>query len=136
MKPDEARFARTSLEMQRSGDPVVPTFEGRPRLVKPLLLHWIQSALFSVLGTAEWVARLPSILATLGTLALTGVVARRRFGEPGAFWAMTCLITMPLFIVIGRLGTADALLMLHVWAIVAYDLDHSASATGTTRRKR
>ena len=123
--PDEARFARTSLEMRRSGDPVVPTFEGRPRLVKPPLLHWIQASLFSVFGTDEWVVRLPSILATLATLMLTGVVARRRFGEQGALWALACLVTMPLVIVVGRLGTLDALLMLHVWAIVAYDFDHA-----------
>ena len=30
---EEARFARTSVEMMRSGDYVVPTFEGVPRLV-------------------------------------------------------------------------------------------------------
>ena len=41
--PDEARFARTSVEMLRSGDPVVPTFEGQPRLVKPPLAHWLQT---------------------------------------------------------------------------------------------
>ena len=121
--PDEARFARTSLEMQRSGDLVVPTFEGQPRLVKPPLLHWLQAALFSILGTAEWVVRLPSIAATLATLLITGWVARRRFGEQGALWATLCLATMPLLIVIGRQGTLDALLMLHVWAVVAYDLD-------------
>lgn len=125
--PDEARFARTSLEMQRNGDPVVPTFEGRPRLVKPPLLHWIQSSLFSVLGTDEWVVRLPSILATLATLLITALVARRKFGEQGAFWAVLCLTTMPLVVFLGRIGTLDALLMLHVWAIVAYDLDEPSS---------
>ena len=31
LDPDEARFARTSVEMLRAGDPVVPQFEG---------LHW------------------------------------------------------------------------------------------------
>ena len=121
--PDEARFARTSLEMLRSGDLVVPTFEGQPRLVKPPLLHWLQAALFSILGTAEWVVRLPSIAATLATLLITGWVSRRRFGDQGALWASLCLATMPLVIVIGRQGTLDALLMLHVWAVVAYDLD-------------
>jgi 4-amino-4-deoxy-L-arabinose transferase len=125
--PDEARFARTSLEMQRSGDLVVPTFEGRPRLVKPPLFHWIQSTLFSVLGTREWVVRLPSLLATLATLWLTAAVARRRFGEQGAFWAVVCLATMPLVVVLGRIGTLDALLTLHVWAVVAYDLDERPS---------
>ncbi len=121
--PDEARFARTSLEMQRSGDLVVPTFEGEPRLVKPPLLHWIQATLFSILGTGEWVVRLPSIAATLAALLITGWVARRRFGEQGALWATICMATMPLVIVIGRQGTLDALLMLHVWAAVAYDID-------------
>jgi len=121
--PDEARFARTSLEMQRSRDLVVPTFEGEPRLVKPPLLHWLQATLFSIFGTDEWVVRLPSIAATLVTLLITGWVARRRFGEQGALWATICLATMPLVIVIGRQGTLDALLMLHVWAVVAYDLD-------------
>jgi 4-amino-4-deoxy-L-arabinose transferase-like glycosyltransferase len=121
--PDEARFARTSLEMQRSGDLVVPTFEGEPRLVKPPLLHWLQATLFSILGTDEWVVRLPSIAATLAALLITGWVARRRFGEQGALWATICMATMPLVIVIGRLGTLDALLMLHVWAAVAYDVD-------------
>ena len=43
LDPDESRFARTSVEMVRSGDLVVPHFEGQPRLVKPPLLHWIQS---------------------------------------------------------------------------------------------
>jgi 4-amino-4-deoxy-L-arabinose transferase len=125
--PDESRFARTSLEMQRSGDPVVPTFEGRPRLVKPPLFHWVQSSLFSVFGTGGWVARLPSLLATLATLWLTAAVARRRFGEQGAFWATVCLATMPLVVFLGKIGTLDALLALHVWAVVAYDLDERPS---------
>ncbi len=129
--PDEARFARTSLEMQRSRDLVVPTFEGQPRLVKPPLLHWLQAALFSVIGTGEWVVRLPSIGAALATVLITGWVARRRFGEQGALWTTLCLTTMPLFVVIGRQGTLDALLTLHVWAVVAYDLD--ATSAGETR---
>jgi len=41
LDPDESRFARTSVEMLRSGDPVVPLFGGEPRLVKPRLVQWI-----------------------------------------------------------------------------------------------
>ena len=40
--PDEARFARTSVEMIRTGDIVVPRFEGQPRIVKPPLMHWLK----------------------------------------------------------------------------------------------
>jgi len=128
--PDEARFARTSLEMQRSGDLVVPTFEGEPRLVKPPLLHWLQASLFSIFGADEWVVRLPSIVATLVTLLISGWVARRRFGEQGALWTTICLATMPLVVVAGRLGTLDALLTLHVWAVVAYDIDRGGPEDG------
>jgi len=60
--PDEARFARTSVEMLRSGDPVVPTFEGQPRLVKPPLAHWLQTVLFRTFGIHPWLARVPAML--------------------------------------------------------------------------
>lgn len=120
--PDEARFARTSLEMARTGDLVVPTFEGRPRLQKPPLLHWLQGALFSAVGPREWAARLPAALATLAAIALAGLVARRRFGEEAASWTAAVLATIPLVLVGGRVGTTDALLALHVFAFVALDL--------------
>ena len=78
LDPDEARFARTSVEMLRSGDLVVPTFEGQPRLVKPPLVHWIQSWLFSLAGPGEWVVRLHAACATFGSLLLVGWIGRRR----------------------------------------------------------
>jgi 4-amino-4-deoxy-L-arabinose transferase len=121
--PDEARFARTSVEMLRAHDPVVPRFEGQPRLVKPPLLHWLQMALFSVTRPgSSLAARLPAILATLASVALLAAVARRRFGEEGAFWCATVLATSPLIVLLGRLGTLDALLGTHVLAVVVVDL--------------
>jgi 4-amino-4-deoxy-L-arabinose transferase-like glycosyltransferase len=120
--PDEARFARTSVEMSRSRDLVVPTFEDEPRLVKPPLLHWVQAAIFGLLGESEFTARLPATLATLGMLLITGWVARRRFGPEGAFWAAMVLATSPLVMILGRLGTTDALLSVHILAVVALDL--------------
>lgn len=120
--PDEARFARTSVEMARSGDLVVPTFEGEPRLVKPPLLHWIHVPLFRTFGAEPWTARLPAVLATLASIALTGWIAARRFGPEGALWAATVLATSPLVVAGGRIGTLDALLAVHVLAIVALDI--------------
>ncbi|MCP3981234.1 MAG: glycosyltransferase family 39 protein [bacterium] len=122
LDPDESRFARTSVEMLRTGDVVVPQFQGRPRLVKPPLMHWIQSRAFAVFGATEWVARLHALLATLGTVALVAWIGRRRFGDEGALWAAACCATMPLVLVPGRLGTLDALLALHVLAAVALDM--------------
>jgi 4-amino-4-deoxy-L-arabinose transferase-like glycosyltransferase len=120
--PDEARFARTSVEMQRSGDLVVPTFENEPRVVKPPLLHWIHVPLFRTFGAHPWTARLPAVLATLVSIALTGWIAARRFGPEGALWAAAVMATSPLVLAGGRIGTLDALLAVHVLAIVALDI--------------
>lgn len=121
--PDESRFARTSVEMLRSGNLVVPTFEGAPRLVKPPLLHWIQSFVFSLTGATEWAARLHAVLATLGSMLLIGWLARRRFGPEGSVWAVAVFATMPIVLILGRVGTLDALLAVHVLAVVVLDMD-------------
>ena len=73
--PDEPRFARTSVEMLQQGEFVVPQFEGRPRLSKPPLLHWLHLPLFRIAGVAEWTARLPSMAAALGLLLAVGAGA-------------------------------------------------------------
>jgi len=80
--------------------------------------------LFRLFGVHEWVARLHAALATLGSLLLVGWIARRRFGPEGSAWAAAVFITMPLVLVPGRVGTLDALLAVHVLAIVALDVAH------------
>lgn len=120
--PDEARIARSSVEMLATGDPVIATFEGEPSLARVPLLHWTQAAFFRGFGVGEFSARLPAILATLGSLLLISFVARRRFGEEGAAWAAAFLGTMPLVVLAGKLGTADAFLAVHVLAVVAMDM--------------
>lgn len=128
LDPDEARFARTSVEMMRSGDYVVPTFEGEPRLVKPPLLNWVQASLFQSAGPSEMLARLPAAASTFMSLLLVGWIGWRRFGVEGSAWATSVFLTFPLVVLIARIGTLDALLSVHVLAIVALDLvqhDHT-----------
>jgi 4-amino-4-deoxy-L-arabinose transferase-like glycosyltransferase len=122
LDPDESRFARTSVEMLRSGDWVVPTFAGQPRLAKPPLLHWLQACLFAWLGPVEWAARVHAVLATLATIALVGWIAARRISPGAGAWASACLATMPLVFVLGRVGTLDSLLSLAILGVVALDL--------------
>jgi 4-amino-4-deoxy-L-arabinose transferase-like glycosyltransferase len=122
LDPDEARFARTSEEMSRSGDLVVPTFEGRPRLVKPPLIHWTQVAIFGLFGSSEWTARLHAALATLGAILLAAWVARRRYGEEGAMWTAAVMLSTPLVMALGRIGTIDSLLAVSVFGVIALDM--------------
>ena len=67
-------------------------------------------------------ARLPAALATLGTMFLLAWVTRRRFGDEGAIWASAIFITLPLVAVLGRVGTTDALLSVHIFAALAIDM--------------
>jgi 4-amino-4-deoxy-L-arabinose transferase-like glycosyltransferase len=120
--PDESRFARTSVEMLREGELILPRFEGEPRLVKPPLLHWIQMPLFATFGISGWTARIHAVLATLASVFLVGVITRRRFGEEGALWASAVMATTPLVVLLGRIGNLDALLAVHVLAVVGLDL--------------
>lgn len=122
LDPDEARLARTSVEMMRSHDFVVPTFEGQPRLVKPPLLHWVQASLFRVFGPSELVARLPAAFSAFASLLLVAWIGWKRFGDEGASWAATFFATMPLVVATGRIGTLDALLSVHVLAVITLDL--------------
>jgi 4-amino-4-deoxy-L-arabinose transferase-like glycosyltransferase len=100
----------------------VPTFEGAPRLVKPPLLHWIQASLFRMFGPNELVARLPAALSAFVSLLLVAWIGWRRFGDEGAAWAATFFATMPLVVFTARIGTLDALLAVHVLAVVTLDL--------------
>lgn len=130
LDPDEARFARTSVEMMRSRDYVVPTFEGEPRLVKPPLLHWVQASLFRLAGPSEMLARLPAATSTFVSLLLVAWIGWRRFGVEGSAWAAIVFLTCPLVVFIARVGTLDALLSVHVLAVLALDVvqhEHSGS---------
>ena len=58
--PDEPRYTRVAIEMQRAGEWVTPTLQGEPWLEKTPLFYWLAGAGFAVLGETETAARLPS----------------------------------------------------------------------------
>jgi 4-amino-4-deoxy-L-arabinose transferase-like glycosyltransferase len=108
---DEPRFARAALEMARTGDWVVPRFEGAPRTAKPPLAYWLMAVSMTIAGHGAVAARFWSPLA----LALAGLFAGllgRRLGSPAigtrAMW-MTTLAALPL--VEGTAATTDAILL-------------------------
>lgn len=72
------------LDMQRHHTWVIPTINGEPYLEKPPLAYWAALLLARPFGgVTEGVARLPSVLAGLGTLLLM----RRVVPDPVAGWA-------------------------------------------------
>ena len=116
LDPDEARYAQTSREMLERDDYVVPYFDGEMRLKKPPLLHWAQIAAFRLLGVGEIGARLPSVAACLGLLAVLLLFARRQCGWGVALRAGAILVTCPLVFAAGRGGIIDMTLCFFIAA--------------------
>ncbi len=101
---DEGLYSVALMEMQQRGDWVVPTYRGAPFFEKPILFYW--TAWIADLCGAEGVValRLPSILATLGTLALVGLFTKR-------MGPVMILSVSVLFMGIGRMFMPDPFLV-------------------------
>jgi 4-amino-4-deoxy-L-arabinose transferase-like glycosyltransferase len=104
---DETRYLAVAWEMWRDGDFLVPHLNGETYSHKPPLLFWLMHLGWSVFGVNDWTPRLVAPLFGLGTLALTGVLAKRlwpdaaraaRLAPPilfgGAFFALFTTLTM------------------------------------------
>jgi 4-amino-4-deoxy-L-arabinose transferase-like glycosyltransferase len=108
--PDEPRYARVAVEMQRAGEWVRPTLAGEPWLEKPPLYYWMAGAAFRFLGETETAARLPSVLAALWLVGVTGLIGARLFGAAAGLSAGFALGTALLPFAYARAAAMDMLL--------------------------
>lgn len=81
---DESRTAVSAYEMYRSGNLLVPHFQGEPDMwgVKPPLVIWFQVLFMHIIGPGELAVRLPSALAALLTGILIFQFSWRDLGRP------------------------------------------------------
>lgn len=114
---DESRLAINAIEMLKSQNYLVTTYEGTPDLwnTKPPLMIWLQVAGMKIFGIGELAVRLPSALAAMFTcllLFLFGMRFRKDFWF--AFIVVIVLVTSSGYINVHavRTGDYDALLTL------------------------
>ena len=105
---DEPKNAACSLAMLESGDWLVPTFNGRLRVEKPVLANWVQAAGFTLCGRNETGARIGSALLTIGTCLLTWQIGCRLLGPQAGFIGGLAMATCVWTAVGGRAATPDA----------------------------
>jgi 4-amino-4-deoxy-L-arabinose transferase-like glycosyltransferase len=119
---DEARFSQATREMLERGDLVVPTFGGRDRYDKPIVIYWITAASYTVFDVNPRAARLPSNVSAALLAALLAWTARRR-AQPGVgLLAALLLMASPVFAAQARACTADLVTMLcTVIALLAFE---------------
>jgi len=116
---DEPRFARATVEMVESGNYLVPTFNGRLRPDKPVLIYWLMSLPVRLLGPTELACRFFSAVGTALSCLLTFVIGRKLLGAKAGLWAMAILASSMMVLYIGSAATADAILLPCMIAAVA-----------------
>jgi 4-amino-4-deoxy-L-arabinose transferase-like glycosyltransferase len=106
----EWRWAIITDRMLNSHDYLHPYRWDRAYYDKPLGSYWLM-AIFAKLfgGLSEWVARLPSVLAALGTIWCTYRLGSRLLNRSTGLLAGWILATSIMFVVWGRVAAADML---------------------------
>ncbi|MBI5708667.1 MAG: glycosyltransferase family 39 protein [Armatimonadetes bacterium] len=107
---DEGFYAAVTSAMLRSGDWITPHYNGTPWFEKPILLYWFSAPSVAAFGESVG-PRLPSVLATIGLVALCGGFVRRHFGEGSGRAAMVVLGTSLITALVGRMMLVDPLLV-------------------------
>ncbi|HEY0868411.1 MAG TPA: glycosyltransferase family 39 protein [Fimbriimonas sp.] len=108
---DEGFYAAVASEMNRRGEWITPYYNGKPWFEKPILLYWLAKPAIALFG--EMVGpRLPSILATAGTILLIGFYLRKRHSVEAGNWAALVYGTGLLVVATGRMMLTDPLLVL------------------------
>ncbi len=109
--PDEPRFAEIAREMIEERNWILPHDNGWIYTDKPPLFFWLVS-LFSLMlgGVSSFSARIPSVLAGIGTIYLTYMIALRSLGRKTAFLSCLVLSTCYLFFDTARTAQTDMLL--------------------------
>src|SRR5712692_979638 len=132
--PDEGRNSEVAREMQRSGAWLVPTYDGLAYLDKPSFYFKAVALSFSVFGSSEASARLPSALSGFALLAMLFAFCRREYQPATAAIAVIIVATTPLFFAFARHVIFDMALAFLVCAAIF--AGYLAEGTEGRRRKR
>ncbi len=95
---DEGRISECARGMAASGDWVTPRIAGVPFGAYPPLSYWLMAGTGLLLGFDEFAMRLPSALAGVGLVGITGLLGRRLAGERAGLLAALVLGTLPGFL--------------------------------------
>ncbi len=134
--PGESRVARLAWEMHRSGDYLLPTFNGelsRETLTKPPLYHWLVTAAALPFDWRNFSLRLVSLGSILAGLWLVWLLGRRLCDSRTGAWAAVILASAPAFAGYGISARMDLFLALLVLAAMLF-LHRALEAPEPSRR--
>jgi 4-amino-4-deoxy-L-arabinose transferase-like glycosyltransferase len=124
---DEATYAEVTHEVVATHSYLNLTFNSESYLKKPPLLFWMVAASFKTFGESEFSARLPAVVAGLGTLLLMYWMAAADFGVIAGLFAGTVPLCFYYFVARGgrECATDGPLILFSTLAIFALDRSRS-----------
>jgi 4-amino-4-deoxy-L-arabinose transferase-like glycosyltransferase len=115
----EVLAAYPAKEMLRGHSWIVPMYAGIARTAKPPLMYWIIASFMKVFESdAEWVVRLPSVLAAVGLAVMLAAFAARFYGARVGLISGLIQLTSVYLLIQSRLAESDMQLVLLVTAAI------------------
>jgi 4-amino-4-deoxy-L-arabinose transferase-like glycosyltransferase len=105
--PDEGRYAEIPREMLASGDWVTPHLNDLAYLEKPPLQYWATAVAYRLMGSSEWTARLPTMLAAWLNVVFVFLLGRRLWNFRTGLIAAALLASAVLHFAMGQILTLD-----------------------------
>ncbi len=132
MAHDEGNYAAESRFMLESGNWLARQWWGQPTYSHGIALNWLMLIGYRLFGVSDRVARLPSVLACMGSVLLTYDIGRMliaaqlwpyaKFARLLGFLSGLLLMVVSLWAQYGHLATQDMLLvsveLLGIWALL------------------
>jgi 4-amino-4-deoxy-L-arabinose transferase-like glycosyltransferase len=133
-EPDEGRNAEKAREILLLDDWVTPHENFVPVLDKPIFYYWLVAFSFTIFGISEWSARLPSVLAAIGSIAVVYRFSRIQLGRWESLWSPLVLVTALEFFLLSRIVILDMTLTFFV-TVALYSFYFAANAESESARK-
>lgn len=121
---DEPRFVLVAKQMVESGDWWFPHRGQELYADKPPLYFWLLASAYALIGSWRWSFLLPSLLASLGTLALTWDLGRRLWSPRIGLWAAGAVLVCVQFVYQAKRAQIDPtvtlLITLGLWGLLRH----------------
>ena len=108
----EVFFAECAREMVVQSNWVTPLYHGQAFFDKPILSYWLIALSYKLFGFGHFAARMPFVLASLATVALTAFASRKLFGVRCGLFSAMAMATGMIYISFSALCMSDIPLVL------------------------
>jgi 4-amino-4-deoxy-L-arabinose transferase-like glycosyltransferase len=127
LTPREGLYAHQAWEMLHYNDWITLGWWGTPLFDRTPGMPWLIALSYHWFGPSQLAARLPSMAAAVGAIALTWRLGQRLRPPALGLWGAGIFAALPLWMQAAKLATPDALLvalaLLAIWALLRSE-DH------------